>query len=61
LKLKLLSLLSTKVWFSKPIYNIEIHKVNTPHQNNKSSKTSNEKDWFNILISYDFCDERDMG
>jgi hypothetical protein len=41
--------------------NIEIHKVNTPHQNNKSSKTSNEKDWFNILISYDFCDERDMA
>jgi hypothetical protein len=20
------------VWLSKPIYNIEIHKVNTPHQ-----------------------------
>jgi uncharacterized membrane protein len=61
LKLKPFLFSQQNVWLSKPIYNIEIHKVNTPHQNNKSSKTSNENDWFNILISYDFYDERDMA
>jgi hypothetical protein len=44
LKLKPFLFSQQNVWLSKPIYNIEIYKVNTPHQINKSSKTSNERD-----------------
>jgi hypothetical protein len=40
LKLKPFLFSQQNVRLSKPIYNIEIHRVNKPHQKQQSSKTS---------------------
>jgi hypothetical protein len=50
LKLKPFLFSQQNVWLFKPIYNIEIHIVNTPHQKQQyQAMQTIEMSWFNIL------------